>query len=90
MVLDILKPHEPSLLTFTDRVGSVDGVVAATVSLIEHDQEVQNIKLTVEGDSLDYDAVQATIEELGGTVHSVDQVAVGEYVVTERRTPQDD
>lgn len=89
LVLDILKPHDPSLLTFTDRIGSTDHVTAATASLIEHDQEVQNVKLTVEGDDLDYDTIEAVVGELGGTVHSVDQVACGERVVEDRPTLQD-
>jgi len=77
------------MLTFTDRLAAVEGVAAITGSLIELDQEVQNVKLTVEGESLDHDAIVAAVEELGGTVHSVDQVACGEYVVEERPTPQD-
>ena len=89
IVLDVLKPHDPSLLTFTERVADVEGVDGVTSSLIELDQEVQNVKLTIEGETLEYAAVEEAIEGLGGTVHSVDQVAYGEYVVKEQRTLQD-
>ncbi|WP_255149207.1 DUF211 domain-containing protein [Halorarius halobius] len=89
LVIDVLKPHDPPLLEFTERVADLGGVAGASGSLIELDQEVQNVKLTVEGDELDYDAVRDRVETLGGTVHSVDQVACGEYVVKDRRTPQD-
>ncbi|MEF8814196.1 MAG: DUF211 domain-containing protein [Halovenus sp.] len=89
IVLDVLKPHDPSLLEFTERTAAVESVDGVTASLIELDQEVQNIKLTFEGDTLDYATIEGTIEELGGTIHSVDQVAYGEYVVEERRTLQD-
>ncbi|MEF8852875.1 MAG: DUF211 domain-containing protein [Haloarculaceae archaeon] len=90
VVLDVLKPHEPPLLAFTERVDAVDCVDAVTSSLIELDQEVQNVKLTVEGEDLDYAAVEDAVAGLGGTVHSVDEVAYGEYVAEEGRTPQDD
>lgn len=90
LVLDVLKPHEPPLLEFTERLAAVEGVAGITSSLIELDQEVQNVKLTIEGDDLDYAAIEEAVNELGGTVHSVDQVAYGEYVVEARRTPQDD
>lgn len=33
--------------------------------------------------------MEDTIENLGGSVHSVDQVACGDSVVTDRRTLQD-
>jgi len=89
LVLDVLKPHDPPLVDFTARLGDVESVDGATASLIELDKEVQNVKLTVAGPSLDVDAVEAEIESLGGTVHSVDQVACGERVVDERPTPQD-
>lgn len=90
VVLDVLKPHDPPLLTFTERVAAVESVAGVTSSLIEHDREVQNVKLSIEGKDLDYEPIEEAVVELGGTVHSVDQVAYGEYVVEEQRTPQDD
>lgn len=89
ITLDILKPHDPPLLDFTERIAAVESVDGVTSSLIELDQKVQNIKLTIEGENLEYESIEAAIGELGGTVHSVDQVAYGEYVVEERRTLQD-
>lgn len=89
VVIDVLKPHEPALLEFTERVAETDSVAAVTSSLIELDQEVQNVKLTLEGEAVDVDAVEAAVEGLGGSVHSVDQVSCGEHVVRDRRTLQD-
>ena len=89
LVIDVLKPHDPDIVEFTERVSELDDVGGVTSSLIELDEEVQNVKLTFEGESLDVAAVEAAVEELGGTVHSVDQVACGEHVVTDRSTLQD-
>ena len=89
LVVDVLKPHDPPLVEFATQVADLDTVDGATVSLIELDQEVQNVKLTVEGEALDVDAVTTTVEELGGSIHSTDQVACGEYIVEDRQTPQD-
>lgn len=90
IVLDVLKPHDPPLLEFTERIDAVECIDGVTSSLIELDQEVQNVKLTIEGENLDYTAIEEAVGELGGTVHSVDQVAYGEHVVEEQRTLQDD
>ncbi|AGN02574.1 hypothetical protein L593_13175 [Salinarchaeum sp. Harcht-Bsk1] len=89
IVLDVLIPHDPSLLEFTDRIAEVDGVGGATATVVELDEDVQNLTVAVEGQRLEYEAIEATIEDLGGTIHSVDQVACGERVVERRPTPQD-
>ena len=89
VVLDVLKPHDPSLLQFTDRVTETESVTGATSTVVELDEDVQNVSVTVEGDQLDYRAIEETIEDLGGTIHSVDQVASGTHVVERRPTPQD-
>lgn len=89
VVLDVLKPHGPPLLEFTERIATVESVDGLTVSLIELDSEVQNVKITIEGESLDYEAIEEAIDDIGGSVHSIDQVARGKYIVEERRTLQD-
>lgn len=88
VVVDVLKPHEPDLVEFTERVAEVGGVEGVTSSLVELDKEVQNVELTVEGGDLDFGTVEAAIENLGGTVHSVDQVVCGDVVVADRRPPR--
>jgi hypothetical protein len=89
LVVDVLKPHDPPLLDFTEQIATIECVDGVSSSLIELDQEVQNVKLTVEGEALDFEAIKSGIEELSGTVHSVDQVACGEYIVDEEWTHQD-
>ena len=89
VVLDVLKPHNPPVVEFTERIADLDGVDGATCSLIELDQEVQNVQVTVEGADLDFPAVDGAVEDLGGSVHSVDQVACGDYAVADRPTLQD-
>jgi hypothetical protein len=89
LVVDVLKPHDPPLLEFTERLAGVEGVAGLTASLVELDTEVQNVKLTLEGEDLDFESFEDHVERLGGTVHSVDQVSCGEHVVEDRRTLQD-
>ena len=89
LVVDVLKPYEPSTLAFTQQVAGADSVAAVNATLIELDKEVQNIKFTIEGEEIEYDGVEAIIEDAGGTIHSVDQVVCGEYIVEDAPTPQD-
>ncbi len=89
LVLDVLKPHEPSVTELADTAAEVDGVAGVNATLIEVDEEVENVKLTVAGDDIDEDAVYTAVDELGGSVHSVDEVVCGEDVVEASTTPQD-
>ncbi|MFB6294689.1 MAG: DUF211 domain-containing protein [Candidatus Nanohaloarchaea archaeon] len=89
LVLDVLKPHEPTVTELADAAAEADGVAGVNAALIEVDEEVENVKLTVAGDDIDEDAVHTAVEELGGSVHSVDEVVCGEEVVEASTTPQD-
>ena len=89
LVLDVLKPHEPTMLSIAQEIAETDGVDGVNAILIEMDEEVRNIKFTIEGEDIDYDTVTGVIEDTGATVHSVDQVACGDRIVDEMPTPQD-
>ncbi|MDZ7687865.1 MAG: DUF211 domain-containing protein [Halobacteriales archaeon] len=89
LVVDVLKPHQPEITEFAEAVADTDGVEGVNATLIETDREVQNIKITVEGDDIDRDEVVEAVERLGGSVHSFDEVVCGERTVERRDTPQD-
>jgi hypothetical protein len=88
LVLDILKPHQPSIIEISQKLSELEGVEGVNSSLIEVDEEVKNIKVTIEG-SFNEDSVRDVIEEEAGSIHSIDEVAVGERMVDKIKTPQD-
>jgi hypothetical protein len=53
------------------------------------DQETENIKVIIEGFNLNFKWIRKTIEEMAGSVHSVDAVYAGEEIIEEVDTPQD-
>ncbi|AFO57065.1 MULTISPECIES: DUF211 domain-containing protein [Natrinema] len=89
LVLDVMKPQEPDVLEFADAAADCAGVAGVNAVLVETDREVQNLKFTIEGDAIDVAALEEAITDLGGTVHSIDQVVCGERLVEQRGTPQD-
>ena len=50
LVLDVLKPHQPTMLTLADKLGDIDGIEGVDIALFEIDNKVENIKITLEGD----------------------------------------
>lgn len=89
VVLDLLKPHDPPTLDFAQRLADVDGVDGVNATTIEVDKKVENVKFTIEGGDIQFEEVQRLVDELGGTIHSVDQIACGDRLIEEQLTPQD-
>ncbi|WP_435072896.1 DUF211 domain-containing protein [Halorubrum sp. HHNYT27] len=89
LVLDLLKPHDPDVVAFAETLADCEGVAGVNVVLMETDKEVQNVKMTLEGDAIPVDVVHDAVDDLGGTVHSIDEVICGESIVEESKTPQD-
>jgi hypothetical protein len=44
--------------------------------VIEVDENTETLRIEVEGSAIDFEAVQSSINELGGAVHSIDEVEV--------------
>jgi len=89
LVLDVLKPHKPSLIELSQRLSSLKGVEGVNCSLDEVDQETETVKVTIEGSSIAFDTVESALRELGAVIHSIDEVAAGRRLVEDVRTMQD-
>lgn len=89
LVLDVLKPHNPSILEMVKRISALKGVEGVTCSLEEVDQETESVKVIIEGTQVDFDKVSDTIRQVGGVIHSVDSVSAGKKLVEDVRTAQD-
>jgi len=89
LVLDVLKPHNPSVVELSEVLSHLDGVEGVNVIIYEIDQQVENAKVIIAGSSIDFETIKKRLEEMGATIHSVDEVAAGKRIVEEVRTPQD-
>jgi hypothetical protein len=81
LVIDVLIPHHPSEVVYAKRISQLDGTEGVTVHLLEMDEKTKTVEMTIEGDALSLDAIRKSIEELGGSVHSVDRVSAGSRIV---------
>ncbi|MCK4801062.1 MAG: DUF211 domain-containing protein [Anaerolineales bacterium] len=89
IVLDVLKPLEPNIVDLVRKISTLNGVDGVNITIYEIDHHVENAKITVEGEQLSFQAITAVIEENGGAVHSIDEVAAGQRTVEEVETHQD-
>jgi len=89
LVLDVLKPHNPSVVELSLALSRLDGIDGVNVVIYEIDQQVENAKVVIAGANIDFDDVRKKLEDMGATIHSVDEVAAGKIVIEEVKTPQD-
>lgn len=88
LVLDILKPHSPNIIEYAKRIGGMGNVSGVNVAVEEIDEKTETIKLTVRGNKIDYGDLLDIVRDLGGTVHSIDEVAAGKKLIRDRGPPK--
>jgi len=89
LVLDTLKPHEPNIIDLADVLSELTGVSAVNISIYELDRMVENAKITIEGEDISFEQVSHSIEDMGGTIHSIDEVVAGKMIIDDAATLQD-
>ena len=89
IVLDVLKPHAPSIIEVAQRLSALDGISGVNISLEEVDAETDSVKITIEGTNIEYESVKKEITECGAVIHSIDGVSAGVKIIDEVETPQD-
>jgi hypothetical protein len=89
LVLDVLKPHKPGVIDLSLSLSNLEGIEGVNIMIYEIDQHVENAKITILGSKIDFEVVRKKLEEMGATIHSVDEVASGKKIVEAVKTPQD-
>jgi hypothetical protein len=76
LVLDILKPHQPNALEFSSAIAAVGADYRVYLTVLEVDERTETLQMVVEANAVDFDAIQAAITRMGGSLHSIDEVEV--------------
>ncbi len=76
IVLDVLKPHHPGALDFAKAIADQGYQCKVKLSVEEVDEKTESITLVIEGNDIPFEAIKDTIKNLGGSLHSIDEVEV--------------
>jgi len=82
IVLDVLKPVEPSIMDIARKLSEMDSVDGVEIVVREVDRRVETVRVTVDGENLNFDKINTALEKFGASVHSVDKVAAGKRLIT--------
>jgi len=74
VVLDVLKPHQPNALEFSKAIAEVGSDYRVKLTVAEVDENTETLQIEIVANTIDFEAVQATITSLGGSLHSIDEV----------------
>jgi len=82
LVLDVDKAvSRPSILEIAAAIDSTPGVEATNIQVTEIDIETVGMNITIQGISLNYEAIARAIENVGAVVHSIDELATGQVLI---------
>lgn len=76
MVLDILKPHQPNALEFSQAIAKAGADYYVHLIVLEVDKNTETIQIELEGAAIDFELIQNAIMDMGGSLHSIDEVEV--------------
>ena len=77
LVLDILKPHEPSIRVLAEKLSEIRGVDLVDVTMHDVDSKVEVAKVLIEGGDVDYEKIRDVIQDNAATIRGVDRVTTG-------------
>ena len=63
-------------LDFSRTLAEVGGDYQVRISVMEVDENTETLQVVVEGSAIDFEEIQAAINSMGGSLHSIDEVEV--------------
>jgi hypothetical protein len=76
LILDVLKPHHPNALEFAAALAEVGEQMRIKLRVEAVDEKTESATVIIEDENIDFEAISTRIAELGGSIHSIDEVEV--------------
>ena len=76
IVLDVLKPHQPNALEFSQAISEAGIDYRVKLVVIDVDENTETVQVELKGNAINFNAVQSAITNMGGSIHSIDEVEV--------------
>jgi hypothetical protein len=80
VVIDAAIPTKGiTIIDVARELQRVEGVRAVRVTVDDVDVDVLGLIIVVEGEGINFEGLERALEKVGGVVHSIDEVVVGDY-----------
>lgn len=74
VVLDVLKPHQPNALVFSQAIAKVGADYQVRLIVLDVDENTESVQVEIRSRAVDFSAVQIAISDMGASIHSIDEV----------------
>lgn len=74
IVLDVMSPAQQSIVDLVEVLSANDNVSRVDITLSELEKNVEDFKVTMDGNGLDFERIRETINEFGAVIRNVDNV----------------
>jgi len=74
IVLDVMSPAQQSIVDLVEILSKIDNVARVDIALSELEKNVEDFKVMIEGNGLDFVSIRGAIKEFGGVIRNVDNV----------------
>lgn len=82
LMLDIDKAVErPSVLELAEALEAVSGVEGVNITVADIDVATVGMEVTIEGENIEFAALENAVEHVGAALHSIDEIVVGTRMV---------
>lgn len=72
--LDVLKPHQPTGIVFASNLADKIAGSCVELRVVEMDDKTETLQLRFTAPDLDIDVIEGLINDMGASLHSVDEV----------------
>jgi hypothetical protein len=76
LTLDVLKPHLPNALEFAMAIANAGVEYRVHLTVHAMDEATETVQIEIEGESLNFENILSSINAMGGSLHSIDEVSV--------------
>ncbi len=77
LLLDVLKPHQPNILEFANSLAELQEDIKIKITVVAVDEKTESIEIEITNNEIDFERVSSCIKDMGGSIHSIDEVEVG-------------
>jgi hypothetical protein len=83
IVLDVLKPHIPTIMDLANEISKLKFVEGVSVRTYNRETKVESVRVTIEGKKLNFKNINKILEKMGASVQSIDIVNAGKNIIKE-------
>ena len=79
-----MSPAQQSIVDLVEVLSGNENVSSVDITLSELEKNVEDFKVTMEGNGLDFEKIRATINEFGAVIRNVDNVISAEEFISKQ------